>query len=146
MASIVHNIAKVNWMKATLDMDAASNIRARLLMTTTTIDTEKTKTTIGGFTTKGESDDTSYSQQTLTSTSVVKDDTNHQAEFTSANVTFNLAGNAANDYVGHVLVDNVDGGNGDIPVCFNEFQGQPIPKEVTQLTVTVPTDGWVKIT
>lgn len=146
MASVVYNIAKTNWMKGTLDMDAASNIRARLCMVTTTADTEIDEDTWGGLTTDGESDDGSYAAQTLTSLSVVTDDPNDQAEFQSATpISFTLAGDAASDYQGMLLVDYVDGGDGDIPIAFIEFNGQPIAKEVTKIDVTMPSAGWIKI-
>jgi len=146
MASVVYNIAKGNWMKGTLDMDAASNIRARLCMSNTTADTEIDADTVGGITTLDESDDGSYAAQTLASLSVDIDDTNDQAEFKSSSpISFTLAGDGTRDYQGMLLVDNVDGGTGDIPIAFIEFNGQPIAKEVTKIDVTMPTDGWLKI-
>lgn len=146
MASVIYNIAKQKWMKADLDMDLASNIRARLCMTNTTADTDIDADTVGGITTLDESDDGSYGQQTLTTLAVNVDDTNDRADFSSDDVTFTLAGNGTRDYQGMLLVDNVDGGTGDIPVAFIEFTGQPIPKEVTSIVVSAPATGWIRIT
>lgn len=148
MGSVVYNIAKGNWMKATLDMDAASNVRARLLNDTTSAHTDIDADTVGNIGTLGEcTDDNGYSPQTLGSPTVTVNDASDFAYFTSTSpVTFSLDGDGANDIRGMLLVDHVDGGNNDIPIAFIEFLGQPIPKEVTSIDVTMPSNGWIQIT
>jgi len=144
MASVVYNIAKSGWMNGTIDMDT-DDIRARLCSTGTTADTAIDEDTVATIT-MDESDDTSYAAQALAGESVVTDDTDDQAEFQSTSpIVFTLAGDGTTDYQGMLIVKYVDGGNGDIPLFFNEFTGQPIAKEVTSLSVTMPSAGWCKI-
>jgi len=146
MASVVYNIAKANWMKADMDMDAASNVRARLCMSNTTAHTDIDADTVGNITTLDESDDSSYAVQTLASPTVTVDDTGDTGTFTSTSpITFTLSGNGTRDYRGMLLVDFVDGTGNDIPIAFIEFSGQPFPKEATSIAVNIPGNGWVQI-
>ncbi len=141
MASIVYNEFKRANAAGEIDLNA-DDIRARLLMTNTTCDTENAGiTNIADFDTVDVSDATSYADVALANEAVNKDDGNNRAEFDADNISFTgLGGDATRDYQGVLLYKYVDGTDAnDIPIAFVEFTNQPLAKEATQ--VDVPWDG-----
>ena len=101
MASVQYTHPKALFMQGSIDMDTGGDtFTARLIMNATTCDTEEDVTTFGAFTTDDESDDGSYTKQTMTTQSVSEDTTNNQGEFHTDNVSFTLAGDGSRDYRG----------------------------------------------
>lgn len=147
MASVVYNEAKLQLLNGGYDLDT-HDIRAKLLMSNTTCDTENDGiSTVSNFTTQDKSDATGYADVALASETVTKVDASDWAKFTSDNIVFSgLSGDATRDYVGILLYKYVDGTDAnDKPIAYIEFTGTVV-KEATQVTVTCPANGWLYLT
>lgn len=145
MASAVPNSTKANLMNGTLDLDT-DDIRARLVMTNTTCDTEVDGIAkLSNYTTIDVADSTSYADVQLTET-VSADDGGNIGKFDATDISFEgLGGDATRDYQGVLIYKYVDGTNtNDLPVCYVDFTS-PIPKTATQVNVTWSEDGILKI-
>jgi hypothetical protein len=125
---------------------AVCDVRAKLIMSDTTCDTEiDAINNLDDYTTIDVCDATGYADVTCTGEAVAPDDSNNRAEFDLDDVVFTgLVGDASRDYVGVLLYDYVDGtlANDKTPV-YIEFI-QPIPKEATQVTVPWDVQGVVQ--
>ena len=108
-----------------MDFDAVT-LKALLVMTNTTADTEKDKTTISGFTTLDEMDGTGYSRQTLTVTNTV-DTTNHWTRV-SATITFPNVSAGTRQVQGVVVYEFVTNDADSVPVFwFDTVTGITFP-------------------
>lgn len=117
MASQVFNEGKENILQKDL---LTITIKALLLMTNTTAGTQNdgiSATT--DFTTLDEHDGANYAQQTLTSKTITKDDTNDRAKFDAADLTFANLGAGARDVAGVLLV--WDDGGTLRPISWHEY-------------------------
>jgi len=148
MASLVYNEFKRASASGEIDLAGGDDIRARLLMTNTTCDTENTAiVNISDFTTVDTSDATGYADVALANEAVNKDDINTRAEFDADNISFSgLSGDATRDYQGVLLYKYVDGTDAnDIPIAFIEFVNQPLAKEATQVDVPWDAQGILQL-
>jgi hypothetical protein len=125
---------------------AACDVRAKLVMTNTTCDTEiDAINNLDDYTTIDVSDAAGYADVTCTGEAVAPDDGNNRAEFDLNDVVFSgLGGDATRDYQGVLLFDYVDGtlANDKTPI-FIEFTA-PIPKAATEVTVPWDVQGVVQ--
>ena len=141
MASAVPNSAKLRLLNGGLDLDT-DDIRARLVMTNTTCDTEVDAINdLADYTTIDVADATGYADVALTeSASAV--DASDLAKFDASDISFTgLGGDATRDYQGVLLYKYVDGTNAnDLPVCFIDFTSD-IPSTATQVDVPWHADG-----
>lgn len=148
MASKIPNSALANILNGTIDLDT-SDIRARLVMTNTTCDTEiDAIDNLSDYTTIDESDATGYADVALTGETVVANDTDNRADFdTASNIVFTgLSGDATRNYQGILLYKYVDGTDAnDIPLAFVEFTSA-IAKESTQVTIPSSTTNLLQAT
>jgi len=137
MASVVYNEFKRANAAGEIDLNA-DDIRAILVMTNTTADTENdAKVYVGDLTTLDESDATGYARQALATEAVNKDDANDRAEFDADDVSFSgMSGDATRDYQGVVLYKHVTNDADSPLIAFIEFSNQPLSKSAT--TVSVP--------
>jgi hypothetical protein len=125
---------------------AASTVKARLVMNTTTCDTEIDGiVNLSNYTTIDKSDAGGYADVAVTTETVTSDDGNNRAEYSADTVVFSgLGGDATRDYQGVLLFDYVDGTNAnDKSPIFLEFTA-PIPKAATQVTVPWNAEGIVQ--
>lgn len=139
MANAIPNSAKTLLLNGGLDLDT-NDIRARLVMTNTTCDTEVDAiNNLSDYTTIDIADATSYADVQLTE-SVSVDDTNNYGKFDAADISFSsLGGDASRAYQGVLLYKYVDGTNAnDVPVAYIDFTST-IPATATQ--VNVPWDS-----
>ena len=142
MASAIPNSALVRLITGDIDLNA-DDIRARLVMTNTTCDTEVDAINdLADYTTIDPADATSYADVALTGEAVAADDANDRAEFDATDISFTgLGGDASRAYQGVLLYKFVDGTNAnDLPVCFIEFSGT-IPATATQVDVPWNAEG-----
>lgn len=148
MASKIPNSFLGNLATGTVPWAVATDIRARLVMTNTTVDTEiDAITDLADYTTIDPGDATGYADVALTSEAVNVDDANDRAELDAADVSFaGLSGDATRDYQGVLLYDYVDGTNAnDIPVAFIEPSNQPLAKEATQVDFPWDAEGILQL-
>ena len=141
MASVIYNEFKRANAAGEIDLNA-DDIRAILVMNTTTADTENdTKVFVSDLTLLDESDATGYARQALTSEAVNKDDANDRAAFDADNVVFSgLGGDATRDYQGVVLYKHVGADSVNPLIAFIEFTSQ-VTSAATQVTVPWDANG-----
>ncbi len=137
MASVIGNAALKAIVDGTIDLNS-SDIRAALLMTNTTADTEIDSTEfvyVADFTTLDECDDTGYARVALDSEAVNIDDANNRAEFDATDVSFtSMNGDGTRDIQGVLLYKHVTN-DGDSPVlCFIDFTAD-VTKAATQIDI-----------
>jgi hypothetical protein len=146
MASAIPNTALSRLISADIDLDG-DDIRARLVMTNTTCDTEiDAINDLADYSTIDASDATGYDDVALTSKAVNTDDTNDRAEFDANNASFSdLSGDATRDYKGVLIYKHVDGTDAnDLPVAFIQFSSN-IPSTATQVDVPWDSEGILQI-
>ena len=116
----------------------AKDIRARLVMTNTTCDTEVDAiVNLSDYTTIDPGDATGAADIALTGETVTINDTDNRGDLdTSADIVFpSLSGDATRDYQGCLLYEYVDGTDAnDIPFEYVDFS-TVVVKEATQVTV-----------
>ena len=145
MASVVTNEFKLRSAAAYL---SGKDIRARLVMTLTTCDTENDGiANLADYTTIDPADSAGYADVALTGEASAKDDPNDRAEIDADDVVFSgLGGDASRDYQGVLLYEFVDGTNAnDIPAVFIDF-ATDIPLTATQVTVPWDVEGIIQYT
>lgn len=116
---------------------AGKDIRAALVMTNTTADTENTSITfMSNFTTLDECNATGYARVALTSEAVNVDTGNVRVELDAADITFSgLGGDASRPSQGVVLYEHVTNDADSKPIVFIEFTAT---RPATATSVTVP--------
>ena len=148
MASKIPNSALANLINGTIDLNT-DDIRARLVMTNTTCDTEiDAIAKVSNYTTIDVADATGYVDVALDTETVTANDTDNRGDFdTSADIVFTgLSGNATRNYQGVLLYKYVAGGDANCyPLAFIEFSSA-IPKEATQVTVPSSTTNLLQAT
>lgn len=145
MASAIPNSAKERLLNGGLDLNT-DDIRARLVMTNTTCDTEVDAINfLANYTTIDPADAAGYADVQLTE-SVGVDDTNNRGEFDASDISFTgLGGDATRAYQGVLLYKRVDGTNAnDIPVCYVDFPST-VPATATQVNVTWNAEGILQL-
>jgi hypothetical protein len=133
-------------MNGGLDLDT-DDIRARLVMTNTTCDTEVDAINdLADYTTIDPADATGYGDVALADEAVAADDPNDRAEFDATDISFEgLSGDATRAYQGVLLYKYVDGTNAnDIPVAYIDFTST-IPATATQVNVTWNAEGILQL-
>lgn len=145
MASAKFNIAKSRLMSALLDLDeAGDDMRAILVMTNTTADTEIDVDNTGSLTTLDEFDGSGTARKTLDNQAVATDDANDRAEFTSDALVWTTIGNGTRAIQGILVHEFITNDAGSFPFFFSEFSGTITPGGST-LTVTPNAEGWYQI-
>jgi len=101
---------------------SGKDLRAALLMTNTTADTERTITLMNAFATLDECDAGGYARVALASEAVATDAGNNRAEFDATDVSFTgLGGDATRDYQGVLIYEHVTNDTDSIPRWWIEF-------------------------
>lgn len=145
MASVIYNEALRAIAAGEIDLNA-SDIRARLVMTNTTCDTENDGVTnLSDFTTIDASDATGYADIDMAGLAVNKDDTNDRAEFDANDLVYSgLSGDATRDYQGVLLYVYVDGTDAnDKALAFIDFSAD-VSSSATQVTVPWDAEGIIQ--
>jgi len=136
MAGFQYNITKtqkVDWINDTL--------KAILVMSDTTADTEKDVDTVSGFTTLDESDDGGYARVSLANPTKNVNDTDHRGEFDADDPVFDgMNGDATRDYVGVVVYKEVTDDTDSPPHVWIPFSENKTAS-ATKLTVGLDANG-----
>jgi len=146
MASVIYNEFKRANMAGEIDLNA-HDIRAKLLMSNTTCDTQNDGIVeVVDFTTLDLCDATGYADVALGTETVTKVDASDLAKFSSGNVVFSgLSGDATRNSVGILLYKYVDGTDAnDLVIAYIEFPGA-ISSAATEVTVPCPAGGWLSL-
>lgn len=149
MSSFWYDNAKLLLGKADLDFDTLT-LNFRLLSTNTTADTEKDKTTVGGFTTLDHYDGSGYSIYEAAAAqglAIAVDNANNRAEIDLDDFTFGATvGAGTRNAQGMLICKKVDGGNSDIPIAWVDTGGFPFNGNGGAINVTVNAQGMLQIT
>jgi hypothetical protein len=144
MASAIPNGA----LKDMLDLYIATrdDIRAILVMTNTTCDTEIDAITyVDDYTTLDEADATGYARVALAGEATSQDDANDRAEFDANDAVFSgLSGDATRDYQGVLLYDHVTNDADSPVVAFIDFTAD-ITSAATQVTIPWDAEGILQL-
>jgi hypothetical protein len=143
MASVIYTHFKAKSAKGLIDLDA-DDIRAILVKTTTTVDTEPDTEFISGFTTLAECDAASYARVALTGETVNTDTGNDRAEFTASNIVWAALG-AGNTLQGVLLYKHVTNDTDSMPIAFIEFSSNFVTNG-GGLTVAPNSEGFLQLT
>ena len=145
MASLVQHNFMRGLYAGEFDLDT-DDIRAALLMTNTTADTEATETLMNGFTTLDECDATGYARIDMAGLTITQDDANTRAEFDATDLSFTgLGGDATRSYQGVLIYKHVTNDTDSIPLFFVEFSNQPITSAATQVDVPWDAQGILQL-
>jgi hypothetical protein len=147
MANNIYNSALTKILNGGIDFDT-DDIRAKLLMTNTTADTEKDGiNNVDDITTLDLCDASGYADVVLAGEIVAVDDDNERASFDANDISFEgLGGDATRDYQGVLIYKYVDGTDAnDIPICFIDFTSD-ILKTATQVNVHWNSSGILQLT
>lgn len=144
---MIGNAALKAIVDGTIDLNS-SDIRAILVMTNTTADTEQDSTEfvfVGDLTTLDECDADGYARVALSGEAVNIDDVNNRAEFDANDISFaGLAGDATRDFQGVVLYKHVTN-DADSPIlCFIDFTAD-VTKAATTVNVPWNAEGILQI-
>lgn len=142
MASLVNNYFKQKSAKGLIDLDT-DDIRAILVKTTTTVDTEDDIEFISGYGTLGECDVASYTRKALTSEAVGVDLTNNRAEFTADAIVWATL-ETGNTLQGVLLYKHVTNDADSMPIAFLEFASNFVTNG-GGLTVTPNAEGFLQL-
>lgn len=146
MASVVLNEFKRANAAAEIDLNA-DDIRAILVMSNTTADTENDGIVyVSDYTTLDECDAGGYARVALSGEAVNKDDANDRATFDANDVVFtSLGGDASRNAVGVVLYKHVGADSANPVIVFHEFTS-PVTSAATQITVPFAASDILRLT
>lgn len=148
MASFWYTPAKERLAKGDLDWDEAGHdIRAMLVMTNTTADTDQDAGTISAIGTLDEYDGSGYARAALTQ-SVVRDDANNRAELDVNDFSFgSTVAAGTRQAAGMVIYRHVDGtAANDLPIAYIDTGGFPFAGNGGAINVTVNAEGLLQVT
>lgn len=145
MASQVFNEFKRATAEGEIDL-ATDDIRIRLVMLNTTVDTENDgKAFLADFTTIDTCDGANYVDKALASETVTKDDGNDRAEFDAADVTWTALGVGARTTVGVLIYKFVTTDADHVPIAYIEFSGA-VTHDGTDFTIQWDAEGIIHLT
>lgn len=131
-----------------LDWLAGKTIKAAVLMTNTTVDSQNDAVDrINDYTTYDELDDGNYVRPTVTGLSVAKDDANDRGELHCDDIVLaGMAGDASRMIQGVQFIEHVDGtAANDIPGPWCEFD-EPKTVDSGDFTITIDPEGFHHLT
>lgn len=121
------------------------DVRVKLVMSNTTVDTEDDGiTTLSGFTTIDECDGANYVDKALANEAVNKDDANNRAEFDADDATWTSLGVGTRQSVGFLVYKYVDGAGNDIPIGYVEF-ASPVTHNGGDFTIQWNAEGILQL-
>lgn len=120
MSALVFNQFKYESANQTVSW-TSDTMKAALVMTNTTADTEEDTTDVASFTTLDECDGASYARQTLGTKTVTNDTTNDRTVLDAADVTFSSLGAGTRATQGLLVIQDTGSDATSIPVCYMPF-------------------------
>lgn len=127
MASLLNLPGMQDLLDGSKAWAASGDLRARLLMTNTTADTENNIATLSAYTTIDSFDGSGASNVALTSEAVNVDSGNNRIEVDAADVAFGALGNGTRQIQGVLLYFHVTNDSDSVPLCFIQFSSNVNP-------------------
>lgn len=140
MASHVFNAAKTRLWNGTIDLDT-HDIRAKLLMTNTTADTEvDTVVFVGDLTTLDLMDGANYVDKALANEACATDDGNDRSEFDADDITWSSLGAGSRSVQGLLLYKFVTNDADSPLIAWIEF-ASPVAPDGSNFTIQFNAEG-----
>lgn len=117
MANFVYTNAKRAILAGEIDL-ASDDIRALIVMTNTTADTDEDAATLGAITTLDEFDGSGYTRQALTTTEVTADAANDRGVFSADDVTFANVSAGTRSAAAFVIYKHVTDDTDAVPLLY----------------------------
>lgn len=125
---------------------ATADMRVKLLLNTTSADTDQDASVLSDITTLGEVTDASYAEHTLTGEAAAVDNPNNRAEFDANDASWTTL-TTVGTVQAALLYRRVDGtAANDMPVAFIDTGGFPFSLTGGNLTITWNAEGIVQAT
>ncbi len=106
--------------------EAGADIRAIIVMTNTTADTERDVATISAFTTLDEMDGAAYVRKALANQVWNEDQPNDRSEFDADDVTWTALGAGTRSMAGIIIYRHVTDDTDSVPICYIDTGGFPL--------------------
>lgn len=142
--SFAYNEFKRALARGEIDLQS-DDIRAMLVMSNTTADTEDDANTISDFSTLDECDGANYARQALANEAVNEDAANDRAEFDADNVVFSSLGAGTRQNVGLVVYKHVTNDADSVPLFYIDTGGFPFDASGSDVTIQWNTEGIAQI-
>jgi hypothetical protein len=124
-----------------------SDIRAMLVMTNTTADTDQDAVALAGIGTMDEYDGSGYARVALGAEAVNRDDPNNRAELDANDFTWTALGAGTRQAQAMVVYKHVDGtAANDVPIAFIDTGGFPFAGNGGDVTIQWSVEGIVQLT
>lgn len=147
MANFIYNEAKRAIAEGEIDFGSGgTDIRALLVMTNTTADTETNANTISGFTTLDEMNGANYARISLSSEVVNEDVANNRAEFDAADITWSALGAGTRQVQALIIYKHVGADSSNVPIAFIDTGGFPFTANGGNVTIQWNAEGIVQFT
>ena len=147
MANFIYNEAKRAIAEGEIDFGSGgTDIRALLVMTNTTADTETNVNTISGFTTLDEMNGANYARIALSSEVVNEDVANNRAEFDAADITWSALGAGTRQVQALIIYKHVGADSSNVPIAFIDTGGFPFTANGGNVTIQWNAEGIVQFT
>jgi len=144
MSSFLYTHAAAEILKGNIDFDA-DDLRVLLVMTNTTVDTEKDVDDIDAFTTLDEMDGSNYARKALAAEAVAEDEANDRGEFDADDVTWTALGAGARNVQAAVLYKHVNDDTDSIPIAYIDSGGFPFTATGADVTIQWNAEGIVQL-
>ena len=145
MASFLYTFAAAEILKGNIDF-VADDIRVLMVMTNTTIDTEKDKTTISAFTTPDFMDGANNARKALANQAVVADDPNDRGEFDADDpTTWSALGVGARDVQAVLLYKHVTNDTDSVPIAYLDTGGFPFGASGADVDIAFNVEGIMQL-
>jgi hypothetical protein len=146
MSSFVYTPAKQKIAKGDADFDTL-DVRAILVMTNTTADTDQDAASIADIGTLDEYDGSGYSRPDLGASTITQDDANNRSEIDYGDFTFGATVAAGTrQAAGMVIYVEVGTDAQDWPVAWVDTGGFPFAGNGGAINVTVNAEGLLQVT
>lgn len=145
MANFIYNEAKRAIAEAEIDFGSGgSDIRALLVMTNTTADTETNVNTLSGFTTLDEMDGANYARIALSGEVVNEDSGNNRAEFDASDITWSNLGAGTRQVQAVIIYKHVGADSSNVPIAFIDTGGFPFSANGGNVTIQWNAEGIIQ--
>jgi len=148
MSNFVYTNAKRAFLAGEIDLDTA-DVRALLVMTNTTADTEEDVATVSAFTALDEMDGAGYSRATLTGEAVAVDNANNRGEFTAADFRFLNVSAGTRNVAAVVLFLFTTNDTDAVPLAYIDTAGSlafPLTPNGGTITIAANAEGLIQAT
>lgn len=144
MAALVFNQFKHELASQTVNW-SSETIKAALVMTNTTADTEEDVANVAAFSTLDECDGSGYARQTLGTKTITNDTTNDRTVFDAADPTFSSLGAGTRSTQGVLIIQDTGSDATSIPICYMPFTSNQVHNG-SDFPVQFPSTGILLLT